>query len=228
MSELNTISKVSGLVAFGKNLPVYLVLVALGFFIAFGFKNAKETIAAKGGLDSAAIAQKFDSIFKALQNAERPSITYVTEVQSGKIVDSAHDCWGSATILFGSDTVTIDSANSCKGMYRGARLKRAPLMDSSQRRALDSLRALAALLLSPSRLPLFSGIGGGNMNPLGDRPITGYEIEARFGTSLPGNMMGAVDVQGWLGRYGLFATPRLVLPEFAKSSIDLGVSYKFW
>lgn len=54
----------------------------------------------------------------------------------------------------------------------------------------------------------------------------GFQVDAMFGPSLPGGTMFGAQARLWLDRWSLFAMPRLVVPDFSRSSVDFGVAYK--
>ncbi len=54
----------------------------------------------------------------------------------------------------------------------------------------------------------------------------GFRLDAMFGPSLPGGTMFGAQARLWLDRWSLFALPRLVVPDFSRSSVDVGVGYR--
>lgn len=122
------------------------------------------------------------------------------------IVDSNHDCWDAGVILpFGLDTVTIDSVNSCKGEYVGATLSRGEFVHELEEPPPTEADSL------PPFVPSF-----------------GFRLDAILGPSLPGGTVIGVHGQAWLGRVSIFAYPRLVIPDFSRSSVDVGVGYRLF
>ncbi len=228
------LSSITGAWNIGKSMPLMAVCIALGLVIGFGGKGCGGGVGSRQSIvDSTKLAVLFDSVFKVLQEANRPAV-FVTNLSSGSVIDSLVDCWGSLppTLLGGRDTLSIDSVNSCKGLYRGMRFGKAACIDSSQyaliRILRDSLAAMTNRLLKNQNAGILNRKLDSLGNPFGgDRAVLGYEFEALFGTSIPGNMMAGATGRAWLGRYGIFATLRGVMPEFEKSTIDLGLSYKF-
>jgi hypothetical protein len=54
----------------------------------------------------------------------------------------------------------------------------------------------------------------------------GFRLDAMFGPSLPGGTMFGAQARLWLDRWSLFAMPRLVVPDFSRSSVDIGVGFR--
>ena len=57
-------------------------------------------------------------------------------------------------------------------------------------------------------------------------PRFGFQVDAMFGPSLPGGTMFGAQARLWLDRWSVFAMPRLVVPDFSRSSVDVGVGFR--
>lgn len=229
---MNEVTKLSGLWKLGQNMPLILACIGLGFVLCLAvFKidcsGCKTTFVQteKGALDSATVMSALDSLSAKIAGVQRPSV-FITNVQ-GPVVDSSHDCWGSMPLtLVGVDTLSIDSVNSCKNIYRLIRLSRGTITDTSQLHALDSLRSLVVALLQHQRLSLLQRFGNAG-NLFGDRPALGYEILGMLGSGFPSNVYAGVFAQAWIARYGVWLQALLALPDYVRSFVGAGVSYKF-
>lgn len=200
---MSLLTKISGSWNLGKDIPKLFLAALVG--LLFGYILFSKGCTSKT-IYSTSVIEKFDSIITVV---ERPSPPVIIREIRTVVVDSTHDCWGSYYAVFGLDTMSIDSANSCKGIYKGSRLAKG--VDSSLVGTLVEFREVLN-----DTLPFTYKL----------TPSFGYRVDAQLGASLFGGTLIGVDARVWLDRWGLFVRPRLVIPEVKNSSIDGGVSYR--
>lgn len=54
----------------------------------------------------------------------------------------------------------------------------------------------------------------------------GFQMDAIVGPSLPGGTVIGAHARAWYDRVSIYANPRLVFPDFSRSSVDVGIGYR--
>lgn len=198
---MSVINDISAGQTIAKKLLEWIPLVAVGFLLCLVTcgKGSHTRTSFSGGRDTLVIDTS-KIIYRNV--ASTPEII----VQR---VDSSHDCWGSiAPVAFGGDTLSIDSANSCKGIYRGVRIGHSP----------DTLRDTVRVAMSDERLAISNA-------PTASRTF-GVDFSIGAGPAL--GAFGVLDAEArvWSGHWMLELRPQVFYQDKIRAFISSTIRYR--
>jgi hypothetical protein len=124
-------------------------------------------------------------------------------------VDREHDCWGHVPMFaIGRDSVGIDSANSCKGIYLGWRISHMP----------DTVHDTLHIPFVPPEPD--------TVIEYKDPPL-GWSASIGAGPAIGAVGVADAEIRGWIDRWMLELRPALVMLDKLYAFMSATIRYKF-